>query len=304
MIMKNGSEKGTDHVAVAALLEDHDEVASLQTSAKHRGINSILNGFRVLQALVDHGGAMTLKELSQQAGLSPAQAHAYLISLKQVEVVEQDSESGRYQLGQFALMLGLARLRMIEPLEKVFERAAELARESDYMVMVAVFGSTAPVVVRVLNPPRHFMVATRVGHVPSMIDTCTGRVFAAFLPPAEVAPCLEAEFATQSRSGFPTNYTSQSLADELVQIRAKGFGAAKGFPNPYLTSIAAPIFNSFGQLECVLTMTAPAARISVRPNDKDVRDLLRVTRGLSAELGYMMSAEGSDSDRARAAKNG
>jgi DNA-binding IclR family transcriptional regulator len=257
-----------------------------QAAKKGRGINSILNGFRLLQVLAEHGVPMSLKELSQQAKLSPNQAHAYLISLKQVRVVEQDPASGRYHLGHFALILGLARLRAIEPLEKVIARATELARETDFMVMISVFGSTAPVVVRVLNPPRYFMVAARVGHVPSLIDTCTGRVFAAFLSKKEMLPLIDAEFAMQPGRGFPTTYTPQMLTEELATIRSQRFGAAKGVPNPYLTSIAAPIYNSFGQIECVLTLTAPATHISVDQESDDVRRLLSVTDGLSAELGY------------------
>lgn len=253
--------------------------------AKPKGINSILNGFGLLRALAE-SGALGLKELSQRAGLSPAQAHAYLISLKQVDVVEQDEATGRYQLGQFALVMGLARLRSIEPLERVFDRAAALARDTDYMVIVAVFSTAAPVVVRVLNPPRDFLVASRVGHVPSMIDTCTGRVFAAFMPEHEIDPILDAEFSSQADKGFPTIYTPETLRAEIDQIRRRGYAGVTGSPNRFLSSLSAPVFNSFGQLECVMTITAAAKHISLEPEGKDVRGLLEVTSGLSAELGY------------------
>lgn len=254
-------------------------------SGKGKGINSILNGFGLLQALVEHG-AMGLTELAQRAGLSPAQAHAYLISLKQVKVVEQDETNGRYGLGQFALVLGLARLRSIEPLERVFERASALARETDRMVVIAVFSTTSPVVVRVLNPPRDFLVASRVGHVPSMIETCTGRVFAAFLPRDTVEPAIVADFAYQDDHGFPAQFTPASLGRELDLIRNRGYAAAAGSPNRFLSSVSAPVFNSLGQLECVVTMTAAAKHISLERDSPDVAQLLDMTSQLSAELGY------------------
>ncbi|MGY6251017.1 IclR family transcriptional regulator [Bosea thiooxidans] len=267
------------------------------TTGKAKGINSILNGFGLLRALVENG-AMGLKELSHRAGLSAAQAHAYLISLKQVNVVEQDEASGRYQLGQFALVLGLARLRSIEPLERVFDRAAILARETDSMVIVSVFSTAAPVVVRVLNPPRDFLVASRVGHVPSMIDTCTGRVFAAFMPKDEIDPILATEFASQDQKGFPTHYTFETLGEEIERIRRQGYAGVTGSPNRFLSSLSAPIFNGFGQLECVLTITAAAKHISLAPDGADVRRLIDVTASLSAELGHGLLPVEDDQDRA------
>lgn len=253
--------------------------------AKPKGVNSIRNGFALLHVLA-RNGAMPLKELSKQAGLSPAQAHAYLISLKQENAVEQDEATGRYQLGQFALVLGLARLRSIEPLERVFFRADALARDTGHMVTIAVFSTAAPVVVRVLNPPRDFLVASRVGHVPSLIDTCTGRVFAAFMSEREIEPLLEAEFALGDQKGFPTNYTPASLATELKSIRKHGYGGVTGSPYRFLSSLSAPVFNSFGHLECVITVTAAAKHISLAPGGVDVKRLLDVTTNLSADLGY------------------
>lgn len=272
----------------AAIAEGEERAADRPKegrAGKAKGINSILNGFSLLQVLVDNG-AMGLTELSQRAGLSPAQAHAYLISLKQVNVVEQDETTGHYGLGQFALVLGLARLRSIEPLERVFERAARLARETDRMIVIGVFSTTSPVVVRVLNPPRDFLVASRVGHVPSMIDTCTGRVFAAFMPRETVEPAIVAEFAFQDERGFPSHFTPESLQKELGAIRRRGYAAAAGSPNRFLSSVSAPVFNSLGQLECVVTMTAAAKHISLERESPDVAQLLDLTSHLSAELGY------------------
>lgn len=254
-------------------------------AAKQKGINSVIKGFGLLSCLMQHR-ALGLKELSQLAGLSAAQAHGYLISLKQVNVVEQDDATGKYRLGQFALELGLARMRAIEPLERGFAEAKKLAAETQYMLIVTVFSTKNPVVVRVINPPWDFLVASRVGHVPSIVDTCTGRIFAAFMPEAEIAPLVVQEFDRIENSGVPTTYSPADLDEELQTIRKMGYAHAVGSPNRFLSSLSAPVFNGNGHLEYVLTMTAAGRRISTAPESDDVRRLLAVTTTLSAELGY------------------
>jgi len=47
-----------------------------------RGIQSIEIGGRLLTALVDEGGPMSLGDLARKAGMPSAKAHPYLVSFK------------------------------------------------------------------------------------------------------------------------------------------------------------------------------------------------------------------------------
>ena len=64
--------------------------------------------------MVAAGRPLMLRDIAAGAGITPAQAHAYLVSYRKVNVVEQIDGSGLYQLGRFALQLGLARMRSID----------------------------------------------------------------------------------------------------------------------------------------------------------------------------------------------
>src|ERR1700759_4885317 len=92
---------------------DDDSVESGEEKLRS-GIQSIEVGFKLLDVLTPEPRAMMLRDLAQRAGMSPAKAHRYLVSFLRLGVVSQDPLSGRYELGGFALQLGLARLARVD----------------------------------------------------------------------------------------------------------------------------------------------------------------------------------------------
>ena len=76
-------------------------------SGEVRGVQSIEVGGRILAVMVKATQPMMLRDLAIQAKITPAQAHAYLVSFRKIGIVEQDVATGRYRLGGFALQLGL-----------------------------------------------------------------------------------------------------------------------------------------------------------------------------------------------------
>ena len=74
------------------------------------GIRSIEKGALILRCMRDAGGPLRLSDLARRAGMSRSMAHGYLVSLVRAGLVEQDRDTGRYDLGEDALQLGLAAL--------------------------------------------------------------------------------------------------------------------------------------------------------------------------------------------------
>src|SRR3712207_5912984 len=109
-----------------------------------RGVQSAEVGGRILVAMVQAGRPLMLRELAGGADVTPAQAHAYLVSFRKLGLVEQDPATSRYQLGPFALQLGLARMRLSNPLRLAGEAAAALAAELGLMVTITVWGTFGP----------------------------------------------------------------------------------------------------------------------------------------------------------------
>lgn len=161
------------------------------SSVDGRGVQSIEVGALLLNALVDVGEPMMLRDLARKAGIAPAQAHAYLVSFRNCGFVEQEGQAGLYRLGPFALQLAIARMRSFDPLRMAADAIGDLAAETGLTVALAVWGSFGPTVIQVCEGADQVHINTRAGTVYSVSGTATGRVFAAFLP--------EVSFARPSR---------------------------------------------------------------------------------------------------------
>src|SRR6478736_8974535 len=158
--------------------------------AEPRGIQSIEVGGRLLLALAHQGQPLPLKDLARAAGMTPAKAHPYLVSFIKLGLVERETEGGRYGLGPLALQMGLIGLQQYDPVRLATDRIDELARATGHTVAIAVWGHRGPTLVRIAEAPSPVHVSMRHGTVMSIPGTASGRLFAAYGPPAAVHEAL------------------------------------------------------------------------------------------------------------------
>ncbi|MCR0983885.1 IclR family transcriptional regulator [Roseomonas populi] len=253
-----------------------------------RGVQSIEVGGRLLRALVGVGQPAMLRDLAGAAGLTPAQAHAYLLSFRKIGLVEQDEVSGRYALGPFALEIGLVRMRSADPLHMASKAAAEFAAEMGLMVTIAVWGTHGPTIIQVQESSRAIHVNLRAGSVYTITGTATGQLFAAFMPAAQIRPLLEEELrGTGGAERKVGRATSEArLERDIAAIRALGYSTTEGVPVPGINAISAPVFDHTGQMQLAITAIGNEGTLDCGPESAQAVAVLALSRRLSSELGY------------------
>lgn len=255
-------------------------------------------GGRILSTMVEAGQPITLRDIAAGAKITPPQAHAYLVSFRKLGLVEQDANSGRYQLGPFALQLGLARLRSSNPLRMTSEAVVDLAVELGLMVTVTVWGTFGPTIVQVQEATDQVHVNLRAGAVYSLTGTATGRVFAALLPESIIKPRVAAELREGTRSQrVGSSMSWQQVAQELAEVKRLGYAPTEGSPIPGINALSAPVFDHTGQMQLAVTLVGPAGAVDVSEGSPQARRLLAFTEHLSTQLGH----NGGQSPRAGAA---
>ena len=238
----------TKNVDVAKNMEQEPK------SKQRQGIQSIEAGTRLLRTLASNHRAMMLKDLAKGAGMAPAKAHRYLVSYIRSGLISQDTGTGRYDLGPFALELGLsslARLDLVRVADPVIEQLCDDIEET---VALAVWGNFGPTVIRMIEPATTITVSLRPGAVLPLTTSATGRAFVAFNRSPAVRKLFEAEVKKVSQD---RNISTTQLQDEisplLSEIRNQRISRASGSLTPGINGFSAPIFDYTGAMVASLT---------------------------------------------------
>ena len=259
-----------------------------------RGIQSIEVGGQVLLALVHHGRPMALKDLAREAGMAPAKAHPYLVSFARIGLIEQDDGNGTYFLGPLALQLGLISLQQANPVQVATPLIGELAQRIGQTVAIAVWGTRGATIVRLEESPAAVHVNMRHGTVFSLANTASGRLFAAFQPPALARERLEAERNRQKAqpdravAGMPAAKPLPSWNDfdaQLAEVRAHGLSRSVGEVVPGVNAMAAPVFDHTGAMVLAITAIGPAGVFDTRWDGVIGQALESVAERVSQRLG-------------------
>lgn len=244
---------------MAASSDPSPASAAAGERADRRGIQSIEVGGSLLQALVDHGQPMILKDLAAAAEMPAAKAHPYLVSFGKLGLIEQDPLTGRYGLGRFALQMGLTALHALDPIKVAMPEIALLADDIQFNVAIAVWGNLGPTVIHIEECSKPIHVNMRAGTVMTpLMFSATGRVFAAFQPARIVTPILADEIAHFSAPEHGALRLSQQGVDEVIaETRTHGMARALGNPIPGIYAFSAPVFDRAGHLSLAITAMGP-----------------------------------------------
>ena len=251
-----------------------------------RGVQSIDTGGRILRVLVEANGPTKLRDIAAALDVSPAQLHPYLVSFRNMQMVEQ-TERGTYQLGPFALHLGLSRLRNQNAYRDTIARIGDLSDSLGLMITVSVWGTHGPTITYVQEYASRIHANVQVGGLYNMTVTATGRVFAAFLATSMTRPVIQSELADnefQRRALFEVDEATYFRSVE--ETRKTGYAITRDMPIPGVSAVAAPLFDHTGAMQLCVTAIGPTGLIDLDRNGEAVTGLLAFTSKLSHDLGH------------------
>lgn len=247
-----------------------------------RAVQSVEVGGRLLLALADGAGAMSLKDLAAAAGLTPSRAHPYLVSYGRLGLVEQDA-GGRYDLGPAALKMGLACLQRLDPLKAAEPVLQALSTQTGHAVALSVWGNFGPTVVRLAEARQPLHVALRVGSVLSLFDTATGRAFAASMPLEALRLAIAGPLGQATGASALASRTEE-LAVLRDELRRRGVARAVGRPIPGVNAFAAPVLDMHGHPALVITVTDHQDRLASAWDGETPRAVARAARRITHRL--------------------
>jgi len=259
---------------------------SEQTKSR-RGIQSVEVGGKLLKVLVDSLGPLSLGDLARQGGMPASKAHPYLVSFCNLGLVEQDTVTGHYGLGPFAIEMGLVGLQQLSPIRLAIPEITKLADSIDQTVALAVWGTHGPTVTYIVESNYPVQIAMRPGSVMSMLGTATGLVYAAFMPPKRVQKMIERELRDPDVIAQVRTPVSQRTLDaQLSEVRTRGLARVQNEPIPGINAFSAPVFNHTHAMVLAITVTGPTTTFDAEWDSPIATQLKDCAGRLSHVLGY------------------
>ncbi len=262
------------------LAEEKDE-------GSRQGIQSIEVGVPLLRVLADHGGPMMLRDLAREAGMPAAKAHRYLVSFMRTGLVTQDPLSGRYDLGHFALELGLASLARLDAVRVASPVLDALGEEIGETVALAVWGNMGPTIVRWVESRRPVTVNLRTGAVMPLLHSAIGLCYVAFFESPVLGPRIDEELLINARGEDTRAPVTRAELDALTaEARAHGISRAVGSVIPGINAFAAPIFNHDGKMALAIAGLGPAGLMPPQWNGAMPKAIRAAALTVSRRLGW------------------
>ena len=249
-------------------------------------VEALARGLDILSCFDKEHPSMTLTEVANAAGLARPTARRLLLTLEELDYVR--SSAGGYQLTPKVITLGMAYVGALGLWEIARPHMEALVgRTGESSSMAQLEGSDILYVARVAVP-KIIALRVEIGTRFPAAQTSQGKVLLAALTPDELAETL----AKPSRSGLPPyiGRTEQQLADELSQIRARGWALADQELAPGVRSVAVPVRDGGGKVCAAMNVTVHAAETSAEHlTEVYLPQLLRTAGDISAEWALWQS---------------
>jgi DNA-binding IclR family transcriptional regulator len=271
---------------------DKDEHDQQKEPKEQRAVQSVEIGGRLLLALAEQPGPMTLKDLAAKAGLPASRAHTYLVSFGRLRLIEQDAVTGRYALGAAALQVGLSCLHQLDPLKAATPVAEALALAIDQTVAIAVWANFGPTIVRYIEASQPLHVNMRMGTVMSILGTATGRAFVAALPRQRLEQSLLGAWGDAPRrlDRSAVKDLDQEIKNIKAEMQQHGVVRAMGRPIPGVNAFSAAALDHEGNAALVITALGHEDNFSADWDSDIARAVRQAAADVSLRLGYPLKA--------------
>lgn len=223
----------------------------------HGGIQSVDIGMTVLKALASARGPMTLKEIGAACGMAPSKAHRYLHSLVAGGLVSQQRRSGKYDLGLFALHLGVSAIRRIDIVNRVSDHLEDLVDQLGMPAHISIWSHEGPIAVRWQRTADSLISPDLLGSTFPLLRSATGNVFLGYMPERITRPFIETELRKESELENAIDFDVGAIART---VREQGYAMTLGTFVPNYLGICAPIVNWDEEICAAVTVVGRLTR--------------------------------------------
>jgi DNA-binding IclR family transcriptional regulator len=249
---------------------------------------SLERGLAALKQLAE--GPRTLDQLAATLDVHKSTAMRLLRTLEGNRFVRRE-DVHHYRLGSALFDLANRALEELDVRAAARPHLVELGESSGHTVHLATYEDDQVVYIDKVDSRQPVRMYSRIGKRAPVHCTAVGKVLVAEWSQerrSRLVQRLDYSRLTENTVTSPTGF-----ADELDQVCRQGYAVDRSEHEDFIHCIAAPIRNARGEVVAAMSLSVPKVLLDFDGLLALLDDLLRATRGASAELGWSQEPDGN-----------
>lgn len=248
------------------------------------GLEAAIAVLELLQRRTEPGDGLGVSELARRLRLNKGTIHAVAQTLTRHGYLVQGGDTRHYQLGPRLVTLGDAFRDRNHFLSVAKRYAAELVEATGQgCMLMTVLPDMGFLVVDKQLSRRHIRLDVETGQVFPLTAPAIGRCYLSTLDDVGVRRLL--------RRHPPRPFTEQSIVDvtafmdAILETRALGYGVSVGEYFPWISAVAAPVFDERGAVALILSLFGISSEMTADALAEYGRRVVSVAEAITRDIG-------------------
>ena len=227
-----------------------------------------------------------ITELAKKIGESKSTIYRFLISLKELGYVTQNSKNEKYRLTLRLFEIGSAVLDRLDERKEALPVMENLAEQTLETIHLAILDENKLVYLHKIDSTQTLRVAmsSRIGRNAPLYCTGVGKVLLAWCPPNIVNKIIGQKEMLRYTKNTITDPIQ--LAAELQKIRNEGYAIDNEEHEEGVRCVAAPIRNRDGEVVAAISISGPKIRMADDRIGAFKELVMNAANEISKRLGY------------------
>jgi len=246
-------------------------------------IQSLDRAIDILEHIARASG-LTLSEIAERSGQSPATIYRILMTCSARHLVEMDPVTQEWHTGPESFRIGSAFLKRSGIVERARPAMRALMLETGETANLGVENNRQVLFLSQVETHENIRAFFPPGAQSPMHASGIGKALLAFSDEKTIASYLESgQFEAFTEN---TINSQEGLQAELSRIRSQGYAFDNEEKSKGMRCVAAPILNAYGEVVAGISVSGPTARLTLERIEGICQSVMKQAEALSFGLGY------------------
>ncbi|MBI3716564.1 MAG: IclR family transcriptional regulator [Betaproteobacteria bacterium] len=252
-------------------------------------LSSVANSIRLLKAFSDEEHELGVTNLAKRLGLAKSTVHRLASTLIREDMLEQDSETGRYRLGLALFELGARVRRKMNVFNEAQFALKDLVEKTGETAHLTVLDHTSVLYLYKVESRQAIRMKSVLGARAPAHCSADGKALLAF----QTAEVVDSVLHLGLPALTPKTLTNEAaLIADLAQVRARGYAIDDEETETGLRSLAAPVRDHRGEVVAAISIAGPVQRINKKVLLSYAPAVVSAANLVSLRLGHLPQRHG------------